>query len=63
MSLRKTHELHNRRFGRNLGLGLVLAGFVALIFAPLFRLLAATAIWTMFCFCSAGAMVVCTAVF
>ena len=32
MSLSKQHELHNRRFSRNLGLGLVLAGFVALIF-------------------------------
>ncbi len=32
MSFRKPHELHNRRFGRNLGLGLVLAGFVALVF-------------------------------
>ncbi|MFT7059522.1 MAG: hypothetical protein ACJASV_002031 [Pseudorhodobacter sp.] len=26
------HELHKRRFGRNLGLGLVLVGFVALVF-------------------------------
>ncbi|MEI4471544.1 hypothetical protein [Frigidibacter sp. MR17.24] len=26
------HELHRRRFGRNLGLGLVLAAFVALVF-------------------------------
>jgi hypothetical protein len=33
MALRPVHELHRRRFGRNLGLGLVLAGFVALIFA------------------------------
>ena len=32
MSLSKQHELHRRRFSRNLGLGLVLAGFVALIF-------------------------------
>ncbi len=32
MSFRKPHELHKRRFSRNLGLGLVLAGFVALIF-------------------------------
>ena len=32
MSLSKQHELHTRRYGRNLGLGLVLAGFVALIF-------------------------------
>jgi hypothetical protein len=33
MTLRPTHELHARRFGRNLGLGLVLAGFVAVVFA------------------------------
>ena len=32
MSFREDHELHKRRFGRNLGLGLVLAGFVALVF-------------------------------
>ncbi|WP_171053962.1 hypothetical protein [Arenibacterium halophilum] len=32
MSLRPTHEIHNRRFGRNLGLGLVLVAFVALVF-------------------------------
>jgi hypothetical protein len=32
MAFRKEHELHNRRFSRNLGLGLVLAAFVALIF-------------------------------
>ncbi len=32
MSFREEHELHKRRFGRNLGLGLVLVGFVALIF-------------------------------
>ena len=32
MSLSKQHELHKRRFSRNLGLGLVLAGFVALVF-------------------------------
>lgn len=29
----KPHELHQRRFGRNLGLGLSLAAFVALVFA------------------------------
>lgn len=29
---RKTHEMHDRRFGRNLGLGVVLAAFVALVF-------------------------------
>lgn len=27
------HEIHRRRFGRNLGVGLLLAGFVALMFA------------------------------
>lgn len=32
MGLSPQHELHKRRFGRNLGLGLVLAGFVALVF-------------------------------
>ncbi|MFC4667418.1 hypothetical protein ACFO5X_02525 [Seohaeicola nanhaiensis] len=32
MSLRPVHDLHRRRFGRNLGLGLVLAAFVALVF-------------------------------
>jgi hypothetical protein len=28
----KQHEIHTRRFSRNLGLGLVLAAFVALVF-------------------------------
>lgn len=32
MALSRQHELHKRRFSRNLGLGLVLAGFVALVF-------------------------------
>lgn len=32
MSFPEQHELHKRRFSRNLGLGLVLAGFVALVF-------------------------------
>ena len=32
MSLSKQHELHKRRFSRNLGLGLVLGAFVALVF-------------------------------
>ena len=32
MSFRENHDLHRRRFGRNLGLGLVLAGLVALVF-------------------------------
>ena len=33
MAIRATHELHKRRFSRNLGLGLTLAAFVALVFA------------------------------
>lgn len=33
MALQPTHEIHKRRFGRNLGVGLLLAGFVALVFA------------------------------
>ena len=32
MSLNKQHELHERRAGRNLGVGLVLAAFIAIIF-------------------------------
>ena len=33
MTFRPDHELHKRRFGRNLGLGLTLVAFVALVFA------------------------------
>ena len=33
MAFREEHELHRRRFGRNLGLGLVLAAFVGVVFA------------------------------
>jgi hypothetical protein len=33
MAFRPEHELHRRRFGRNLGVGLTLAAFVALVFA------------------------------
>ena len=33
MAFREAHELHRRRFGRNLGLGLVLAAFVGVVFA------------------------------
>ena len=33
MSFRPAHDLHRRRFGRNLGIGLLLAAFVALVFA------------------------------
>lgn len=32
MTIRVEHELHRRRLGRNLGVGLVLAGFVAVVF-------------------------------
>ena len=33
MAIRVEHEMHQRRFSRNVGLGLVLAAFVALVFA------------------------------
>ncbi len=33
MTFRPPHEMHQKRFSRNLGLGLVLAAFVALVFA------------------------------
>ena len=32
MGLQREHELHRRRSGRNIGLGIVLALFVALVF-------------------------------
>ncbi|MDH5453823.1 MAG: hypothetical protein OEX14_10770, partial [Paracoccaceae bacterium] len=32
MAIHRDHELHTRRRGRNLGLGLVLVGFVAIVF-------------------------------
>ncbi len=32
MPITQEHELHRRRLGRNLGLGLVLGAFVALVF-------------------------------
>lgn len=32
MSFRATHELHNRRAGRNIGLAVVLIGFIGIIF-------------------------------
>lgn len=32
MSIERQHDLHKRRFSRNLGLGLVLAVFVVLVF-------------------------------
>lgn len=31
MALNKEHELHKRRFGRNMGVGLLLASFVVLV--------------------------------
>ncbi len=33
MAFRPEHEMHKRRFSRNLGVGLTLAAFVALVFA------------------------------
>lgn len=33
MSLRKEHEIHTRRGGRNMGVGLMLGGFVILVMA------------------------------
>ncbi len=36
MSLRAEHEIHQRRKGRNVGVGLLLAGFVVLIMALTF---------------------------
>ncbi len=36
MALSKEHELHQRRRGRNVGVGLLLAGFIALVFVLTF---------------------------
>ncbi|MBD3663823.1 cytochrome C oxidase assembly protein [Sulfitobacter aestuariivivens] len=36
MSIRAEHELHGRRKGRNIGVGLMLAGFVVLVMALTF---------------------------
>jgi len=33
MAITKTHELHTRRWGRNLGVALCLVGFAGLMFA------------------------------
>ncbi len=33
MALHKEHELHKRRFSRNVGLGLILGAFVVLVLA------------------------------
>ena len=32
MSLSKQHEIHTRRYGRNVGVGLLLVGVIAIIF-------------------------------
>jgi len=32
MALGQKHEIHTRRYGRNVGVGLVLAAFIAIIF-------------------------------
>ncbi|MGB0658638.1 MAG: hypothetical protein ACPGNV_00575 [Mangrovicoccus sp.] len=32
MAIKATHELHHRRFGRNLGVSLALLAFVAVVF-------------------------------
>ena len=32
MGIQVEHELHKRRFGRNLGVGMVLAAFIAIVF-------------------------------
>ncbi|MDG1738239.1 MAG: hypothetical protein P8L68_15640 [Paracoccaceae bacterium] len=32
MNFPKEHEIHKRRMGRNLGVGLVLAAFIAIVF-------------------------------
>ncbi|MGI3184239.1 hypothetical protein [Nioella aestuarii] len=32
MPITETHEIHKRRFGRNLGVALTLIGFVAIVF-------------------------------
>lgn len=36
MSIRAEHEIHNRRKGRNVGVGLMLGGFVVLVMALTF---------------------------
>ena len=33
MAFKPAHEMHRRRFGRNVGLGVALAAFVVLVFA------------------------------
>lgn len=36
MAISRQHELHKRRRGRNIGVGLMLGGFIALVFALTF---------------------------
>ena len=36
MAIKAEHELHTRRKGRNIGVGLMLAGFVVLVLALTF---------------------------
>ena len=36
MSIRLEHEIHSRRKGRNIGVGLMLGGFVVLVMALTF---------------------------
>ncbi|MEM8654774.1 MAG: cytochrome C oxidase assembly protein [Pseudomonadota bacterium] len=36
MSIKAEHEIHQRRKGRNVGVGLMLAGFVVLVLALTF---------------------------
>lgn len=33
MALKPEHEIHTRRFGRNLGVGLTLGAFIIIVFA------------------------------
>jgi len=32
MTLKVEHEIHQRRLGKNIGVGLLLAGFIAIVF-------------------------------
>ncbi|MBE0412902.1 hypothetical protein [Yoonia sp.] len=32
MAIKVEHEIHTRRLGRNVGVGLLLAGFIAIVF-------------------------------
>ena len=36
MAIRQEHEVHQRRKGRNIGVGLLLGGFIALVFGLTF---------------------------